>query len=208
MNTLFDKLNLRPQERRLVMVAGVVLFVVLNVWLVFPHFKDWEKAVENLRSTRQRAQVFEAESAKVPQYKQTLERLQEEGLWVVPGEQSLSLVQTVNSEAAAANVFVQKISPAPAGSSTNLFFEEQRLTMNCTAGEPELVDFLRRLGAGASLIRVRDMDLRPDPTGQKIAANLTIIGNYLKKPGAKTAPGRPGAKGVRRLPTKTENEEF
>ena len=31
----------RPQERRLIALVAIVLFVVLNVWLVWPHFGDW-----------------------------------------------------------------------------------------------------------------------------------------------------------------------
>ena len=36
-------MNLRPQERRLVVFVGIVFFVVLNIWLVWPHFGDWTK---------------------------------------------------------------------------------------------------------------------------------------------------------------------
>ena len=35
-----DRLNLRPFEKRLVVVVGVVLFVVLNLVFVVPHFSD------------------------------------------------------------------------------------------------------------------------------------------------------------------------
>ena len=41
MTTLLDRLNLRPQERRLVVMAAAVLFLVLQFWLVWPHFKEW-----------------------------------------------------------------------------------------------------------------------------------------------------------------------
>lgn len=194
MNTLFDKLNLRPQERRLVMVAMVVLFAVVNVWLIIPHFGEWKVVLEKLRKARQTAKLYAEENARIPKYKETLERMRDRGEFVLPEDQAVTLLQTVQTEAATANLYVTKLSPAGGGAiPNNPFFEEQRVTMSAVAGEPELVDFLRKLGAGNSLVRVRDMDLRPDATGTKLSANLTIVGNYLKKPGAKPKPGtRPG----------------
>ena len=39
MNSYLDKLNLRPQERRLLVLVGLIVFVVLNFWFVRPHFR-------------------------------------------------------------------------------------------------------------------------------------------------------------------------
>ena len=46
MTNPLDRLNLRPFEKRLVVAVGVVLFVVLNAWFVFPHFSDLGVAQE------------------------------------------------------------------------------------------------------------------------------------------------------------------
>src|SRR5436190_2066563 len=43
MKSMFDKLNLRPQERRLVVFVGIVIFVVVNVVFVYPIFGDYGK---------------------------------------------------------------------------------------------------------------------------------------------------------------------
>jgi hypothetical protein len=192
MNTLFDKLNLRPQERRLVMVAMVVLFAVINVWLIIPHFGEWRVVLDKLQRTRATLKTYseETEQKKIQKSKDTLDAMKDRGEFVMPEDQSLTLLQTVQSEAATANLYVTKLSPAGGGPiPNNPFFEEQRVTMTAVAGEPELVDFLLKLGKGNSLVRIRDMDLRPDPTGVKLSVNLTIVGNYLKKPGAKPKPG-------------------
>lgn len=190
MNTLFDKLNLRPQERRLVMLAGVVLFVVLNVWLVFPHFNDWRVLQERLRTARRTHAMFIVETNKAPEYKAALDRLQnDDGMFVNQDDQPLNLANNVAAEATAANTFIQRISPAGGGPiPNNPFFEEQRVTVSALAGEPELVDFLKRLGSGNSLLRARDLDIKRDPSGTKLAASMTIVGNYLKKPGTKPGP--------------------
>jgi len=197
MNTLFDKLNLRPQERRLVMVAMVVVFVVVNVWLVIPHFGEWKVVLGRLRKARDTTKVYSEESAKIPKHKETLEKMRDQGDFILPEDQAVTLMETVGREAATANIYVANLKPAGGGPiPNNPFFEEQRVTMLMpNAGEPELVDFLRKLGAGNSLVRIRDMDLRPDATGVKLSVNLTIVGNYLKKPGAKPKAGaRPATK--------------
>ena len=40
MNSFLDRLNLRPQERRLVVGVLVIVFVVVNLWFVWPHAGD------------------------------------------------------------------------------------------------------------------------------------------------------------------------
>ena len=52
MSTSLDSLNLRPQEKRILVVIAVVVFVVLNLVLVVPRFKDYGKIKEQLKATR------------------------------------------------------------------------------------------------------------------------------------------------------------
>ena len=51
MSNLADSLNLRPQEKRIIVVIAVVVFVVLNLVLVFPHFKDYGNYSKQLDAT-------------------------------------------------------------------------------------------------------------------------------------------------------------
>jgi len=46
------------------------------------------------------------------------------------------------------------------------------------------VDFLYKLGSDASMIRVRDLELQPDPPRQKLNANVRLIASYQRN-----APG-------------------
>ena len=41
MKSLFDKLNLGALERRIVVGAMLMLFIVVNGMFVWPQFKDW-----------------------------------------------------------------------------------------------------------------------------------------------------------------------
>jgi len=50
------------------------------------------------------------------------------------------------------------------------------------------VDFLYNLGSGNSLIRVRDLSLRPDPPRQQLSGNVKLVASYQKNPSKKPAP--------------------
>ena len=40
MKNPFDQLNLRPQERRVLVIVGLIIFVVLNILFVRPLFGE------------------------------------------------------------------------------------------------------------------------------------------------------------------------
>jgi hypothetical protein len=42
------------------------------------------------------------------------------------------------------------------------------------------VDFLYKLGSDASMIRVSDLELQPDPSRQRLNANIRLIASYQK----------------------------
>ena len=50
MTSPLDRLNLRPFEKRLVVVVAVVVFLVINAWIVFPHFSDLGKVQQRGRA--------------------------------------------------------------------------------------------------------------------------------------------------------------
>ena len=64
MNSFLDQLNLTPQERRIVVVIAVVVFVVLNMLLVWPHFKDLGQVKGQLEATRKQIQDWNKEIVK------------------------------------------------------------------------------------------------------------------------------------------------
>ena len=41
MQSFFDKYNLNAFERRLVVIVGLVVFLIINMALVWPQFADW-----------------------------------------------------------------------------------------------------------------------------------------------------------------------
>jgi hypothetical protein len=79
--------------------------------------------------------------------------------------------------------------PSRAGAlNTNTFFEELTLPIRLTTAEKELVDFLFQLGSGDSMIRVRDLDLRPGVPPTNLFGQITLVATYQRTNALTTAP--------------------
>jgi len=186
--------SLRPFEKRVVVGVATGLFVLFNIWFVFPHFGDWDKMKYRLSTAERTLTVREAEIKQMPYFDRELKKLEKEGLDVPAEEQALQFSRTVSDEEARSGV--TSLSVGRIQTRTNQFFLEQSQTRNVQGGEQQIVDFLYNLGSGNSLIRVRDLSLHPDPqTRQQLAANIKLIASYQKNPTSKPAsgPGRSAA---------------
>lgn len=187
MSDFLNKLNLTTQERRILVVFVAIAFVVLNAVFVWPHFGDLAKVQQQLNAARKTLDTYKKEIARVPAYRARLEELEKQGEAVLAAEQALQLTRTVQSQAQLNNVIITGTRPVTS-TSTNQFFDEQALSIDVTATDKELVDFLVALGSGNSMIRVRDMDLRPDPAQYKLLGKITLVASYQKKPKAAATP--------------------
>src|SRR5687768_1167414 len=191
MTGILDKLNLSPQERRLVVVVAIVVFVVLNIWLIWPEFGSVAIWKQRRGEAEKRLKQFNDEIKKQASYKQQLTELEILGGQIGTEEQALSLQRDVANQALLSGVQVNRYDPQPrmtTGGRTNAFFEEQGLIITVITGEKELVDFLYNLGLRSSLIRVRSMTLSRDPTQMKLQGSMTLVASFAKKPSPKAAP--------------------
>src|SRR5688572_21350325 len=94
-----EKLNLTPQERRLVAGVGLIVFVFLNIWLVWPHFGDWRKVSEERDKAKRTLQRYQTETNKIASYQAKLHDLEQLGERVAADEQDLNLMATVQTQA-------------------------------------------------------------------------------------------------------------
>src|SRR5262245_10016842 len=146
MTAIFDKLNLRPHERRFVFAVGMLIFLVLNWLFIWPRFGEWRELLKRKDTALATATRFQAEIAHTPKYQARLDELAQEGMVVPTDLQDLELATTIQSEAAQANVFIPSMKPAgTSGRVNNPFFDETRYNIQFTAGEKELVTFLVNL---------------------------------------------------------------
>lgn len=182
--SFLDSLNLQPREKRVVVVSLAVGVLVLSALLVWPRLGEWRKAREALEKSRKTLQTYEAEIARIPDYEKRLAELEGQGSSVLQEEQALQLLRTVQLQAQQHNVIITSTRAGAPGqtTSTNAFFDEQTVQIGVSTGERELVNFLHALGGGGSMIRVRDMDLRPDPPRYRLNGTITLVASYQKKP--------------------------
>jgi hypothetical protein len=191
LSSFFDKLNLKPGERRVVMFVGIGVFILLNAFFVWPHFGDWGKIQKRKRESQALLKAFQDEIANTTRYQKMMSELQEAGAAVSSQEQASKMQTTVQNQAALSGVQVTRYAPGiqtATSSKPNQFFEEQRGTITVTTEEKALIDFLYNLGVGGSLIRVRTMGLSPDPAKQKLMGQLELVASYQKKAPPKATP--------------------
>jgi hypothetical protein len=205
MKSFFDKLNLRPGERRLVIIVALIVFLVINAFLVWPRFLEWGKVKNQENAAKQTRDQYQREVDNIKRYQLRLTELEQKGAQIGNEDQALKLSSTVYSQAALSGVTINGWTPqraaASSGSKTNQFFDEQSGIMQFNADEKSLIDFLYNLGAGGSMIRVRSMQLNPDPPRYKLQGSITLVASFarttpLRGASAATAPApaaRPAA---------------
>ena len=194
MNSFFDKLNLRPQERRLVVIVGIVVFLLINWWLVIPMFGEFGRLQQRTEEADKTVAKYQAEIKKQSAYQKELTELQGQGVFVPSEEAALRLYQEVNSQANLTGLGYSLITPATRGSTTksNAFFEETSVTVNIRTGEKELIDFLHRLTDKELMIRAKSMELGPDPTRMMLQGSITLVKSFQRKPPPKPNQRREG----------------
>jgi Tfp pilus assembly protein PilO len=181
MTNPFDQLNLRPQERRILVIVGLIVFVVLNFLLVTPLFGQLAQSELALDKSKRTLKKYETEIAKTPNLERIEARLKQEGGTVLSEE--LQLQRIVNNQAITAGVQVSRSDPIlrPQIGRTNQFFEDQGLRIDFTSGGKELVDFLVGMASGNSMVHVHDMALRPVSGGTRLGGNIIFVASYQKK---------------------------
>jgi Tfp pilus assembly protein PilO len=171
--------HLRPMERRLVIGVAVVVFLVLNAWLVWPHFSDWGNLRGRMDDANRKLTLYQTGVAQIPKWQAQVNTFASAGEIVAPEDQGINLMRTIQSQASASGVGIQNYSRQTTRTN-DAFFIEQVQNITVTATEAQLVDFLYKLGSGASMIRVRDLELQPDSPHYHLSANIRLVASYQK----------------------------
>ena len=186
MTSYLDRLNLRPFEKRLVVGVGAVLFLVLNAWFVVPHFSDLSQARDRRLEALKKLERWQLEMDQKSKYEAGINRFRQEGLEVPPEDQQNQFARAIQDQQVRSGVGIQQFGRV--STQTNQFFLELTQPISVQSGEAQLVDFLYNLGSGNSLIRVRDLTLRPDAPRQQLSGTVKLVASYQKNPPKKAAP--------------------
>jgi Tfp pilus assembly protein PilO len=172
----FDQL--RPLERRLAVAVMVVLFLVLNYVFVWPHFSDWSRLQYRIQDARRKLALYQATIAESAKYDALVKKMEGEGAVVLPEDQAINFLRAIQSQSVRSGVGI--VSMSRQVTHTNEFFVELAQNINVVANDQQLVDFLYKLGSDASMIRVSDLELQPDPSHQHLDASIRLIASYQK----------------------------
>jgi Tfp pilus assembly protein PilO len=181
--------HLRPLERRLAVGVVVVLILALNFVFIWPHFSDWSQLQTRLKNARATLASYQATIAQATNYQAQVKSLEGQGEFVAPEDQAINFMRTIQAQADASGVGRANYSRSIMHTN-DAFFIEQVQNINVVAADQQLVDFLYKLGSGASMIRVRDLELQPDGPRLHLNANIRLVASYQKNP---AAPARAAA---------------
>src|SRR2546423_1900461 len=91
--------GLRPAERRLVVGIGAVMFVVLNLWFVVPHFSDWNMVKLRMARARKTLNNFQTKIATVPTLQRMIRIIEDEGAQVPIEDQAMHFSTAIQEQA-------------------------------------------------------------------------------------------------------------
>jgi hypothetical protein len=153
---------------------------VLNIWLVWPHFNDWGKFKAKMAEAQKKLDNYQAEVNRTSQYQGQLNSLVADETTVMPEDQAINLQRNIDNQAVQSGVQITSGSTR-ANIKTNESFVEHTRTISVQSGERQLVDFLYNLSSGSSMIRVRELNLRPDASRMALGGNITLVASYQRK---------------------------
>jgi type II secretory pathway component PulM len=170
--------QLRPMERRLAVGVAVVLFLVLNWVFIWPHFSDWGNLQRRGDDARRKLKLYQTAISQSANYEPLVKKFESQGESVAPEDQAINMMRTIQSQSLQSGVGIVNYSHST--TRTNEFFTEQVQNINAIATDSQLVDFLYKLGNGASMVRVRDLELQSDSAKQHLNANIRLVASYQK----------------------------
>jgi Tfp pilus assembly protein PilO len=182
--------HLRPLERRLAVGVLVILIIVLNWVFIWPHFADWGNLRGRLDSARRKLELYQTAVVQMTNYQAQVKSLEGQGEFVALEDQAINFMRTIQAQAEASGIGRANYSRSIMHTN-DAFFIEQLQNINVVATDQQLVDFLYKLGSGASMIRVRDLELQPDGPRQHLNANIQLVASYQKKPAAPAGAAAP-----------------
>ena len=176
-------------------MAAAVLFIVLQFWLVWPHFQEWRQTRTALEKAKTTLANYRVAVAQTDEYRKKLEKLEGQGGtgFLSPEQAGTLLIQRISAQARENQVNVSSLNALKGSSSKpNEFFEEQtlRLGVNPT-GDKELIDFLVAIGNSDLMVRVKELNLNPDQGGYKLMGSINLVASFQKKSPIGSATVRP-----------------
>jgi len=176
--------RLSSLERRFIILVLVIIFIVINLIFVLPHFGDLGKIDNRFGEANSKLDKYQKEISQASFYQSNIDKWQGEGAAVAQEDQSVSFLTAIQNQAAQSSIGIVANNRQP--TRTNQFFVELGQALTTQSGEAQLVDFLYNLGSGSSMIRARALSVRPDQPHTGLSATMTLVASFQKKPTSRT----------------------
>jgi type II secretory pathway component PulM len=181
MTRLLNRFNLQPQERRIVVAGAAVLFILLNVWLVRPHFGELGRVQASLSDARATLAKYRTELARTNGYADQLLELERQGSGLLEEDKDTLLTSTIQIQARQTGLLLGGLGRIMRGR-TNDFFEQRSLTVTLQSTPAEqLVSFLVALATNDLVMRVKELDLKPDSSQTRLNGSLKVVASFQRK---------------------------
>lgn len=181
MTGALDYLGVKPQERRSVIFLLIGFFVIGNVvWLFMG--PDLIESMERRDSFLDANKDLAGVEARLKDVKTDLKTLRGlEDAKVVSGQDhARKLMDTLETKARRSGLNITRTRGSQGSARGNKEFDEYKRTISFQSGMIELVDFLKDVSEGQSMIRVSDMTILPTPERKYLKVDLTFIASFPK----------------------------
>ncbi len=181
MTGALDYLGVKPQERRSVIFLLIGFFVIGNaVWLFMG--PDLIESMERRDSFLDANKDLAGVEARLKDVKTGLKTLRGlEDAKVVSGQDhARKLMDTLETKARRSGLNITRTRGSQGSARGNKEFDEYKRTISFQSGMIELVDFLKDVSEGQSMIRVSDMTILPTPERKYLKVDLTFIASFPK----------------------------
>jgi len=181
MTGALDYLGVKPQERRSVIFLLIGFFVIGNVvWLFMG--PDLIESMERRDSFLDANKDLAGVEARLKDVKTGLKTLRGlEDAKVVSGQDhARKLMDTLETKARRSGLNITRTRGSQGSARGNKEFDEYKRTISFQSGMIELVDFLKDVSEGQSMIRVSDMTILPTPERKYLKVDLTFVASFPK----------------------------
>jgi len=167
----------------LVVLVSCVLFGVLHLWFVWPHFGDYQKLESRRRQARATLATYQQECARTNEYLGQLTELEKAGDIILRTDQNSALKELIMDQAAASKLNTGDVDPLPrAIGATNEFFEQRELRLEILATSPEsILDFLMQVASKDLAIRVKSLGLKRERDQATLSGNVVLSASFQTK---------------------------
>jgi len=176
---VMDRVGIRPQERRSVILLLLGLLVVGNVVWMFmgPELLSLQGSLKDFEEKNAALADLPKLLKEVEKEVQTLET---ETGGVTDGREAQKLMEEIESKARRSGLNFTRSRGQSGSSRKNQDFEEAKRTVSFQSGLIDLVEFLKNVSEGKSMIRVSNMTIMPTTDRKQLKVDLAFTASYPK----------------------------